>query len=318
MKSHEHSPTAQTPAGKGSRTSRRQVPALIVALAIAGTAVSSHAADPIDIPTFKAISRPAPTVEIRYGDETTQAIDLFLPQGNGPFPVAVLIHGGCWSMKTAAREQLRHLGADLARRGIAVWSIGYRRADEVGGGYPGTYQDVGTAIDRLRDDARRYRLDLSRTVLVGHSAGGHLALWAASRDRLPDKSALHVATPFVPRNVVSVAGVGDLESFAPLIPKTCGPGIGESLVGKPTAERPDVYADTSPAALPASGASIVMVSGVLDRLVPPYVANDYARAIRDEVAVELVNVKDAGHFDLMATGSAWEEVRHLIEAALGR
>lgn len=296
-----------------------QVSAFFAVFAIAVMASPSRAAEPIDIPAFIAIPRPAPTAEIRYGPEAAQAIDLFLQAGSGLFPVVVLIHGGCWSVKTAAREQLRHLGADLARRGIAVWSIGYRRADEVGGGYPGTYQDVGIAIDRLRDEAQRYRLDLSRTVLVGHSAGGHLALWAAARDRLPVTSALHVAKPFVPRKVVTLCGVGDLKAFAPLVPTICGPGIVERLVGAPTASRPDVYADTSPTALPATGASIVMVSGVLDRLVPPYVAHDYARSVRGEIAVELVNVQDAGHFDLVATGRpAWNEARRSIEAALAR
>jgi acetyl esterase/lipase len=221
-------------------------------LAVAGIAPASHAAEPMGIPAFMAIPRPTPTAEIRYGEAPTQAIDLFLPDGHGPFPVVVLIHGGCWSQRTAAREQLRHLGEDLARRGIATWSIGYRRADEAGGGYPGTYLDVGNAIDRLRDEAPRHRLDLSRTVLVGHSAGGHLALWAASRDRLPASSVLRVDAPFVPRDVVAIAGVGDLASFAPLIPGVGGPGIGERLVGEPSAERPDVYADISPAAIPAA------------------------------------------------------------------
>lgn len=257
-----------------------QVSVFFAVLAIAVMGSPSRAADPINIPAFLAIPRPEPTAEIRYGPEATQAIDLFVPSGRGPFPVAVLIHGGCWMAAPAAtREQLRHLGADLARRGIAVWSIGYRRADEVGGGYPGTYQDVGIAIDRLRDEAQRHRLDPSRTVLVGHSAGGHLALWAAGRDRLPVTSALRVATPFVPRKVVALAGVGDLKAFAPLIPRACRPGIAERLVGEPSASRPDVYADTSPSALPATGADIVMVSGVLDRLVPPYVAHDYARSV---------------------------------------
>lgn len=281
-------------------------------------ASAESAADPIDIPAFMAIPRPAPTAEIRYGPAATQAIDLFVPAGSGPFPVALLIHGGCWTTKTAAREQLRHVGADLARRGTAVWSIGYRRADEAGGGYPGTYQDIGSAIDRLRAEARRYRLDLSRTVLVGHSAGGHLALWAAARDRLPSTSALRVAEPLIPRNVVALAGVGDLKSFAPLVPGICGPGIVENLVGEATDTRPDVYADTSPSALPATDASIVMVSGVLDRLVPPYVAHDYARSVRDDIAVDLVNLPNAGHFDLVADGASWIEVRRIVEAALHR
>lgn len=273
------------------------------------------AAELLDIPGFVAIPRPAPSAQIRYGDAPAQAIDVFLPPGEGPFPVVMLIHGGCWSTKTAAREQLRHLGADLASRGIATWSIGYRRADEAGGGYPGTYRDVAAAIDRLRHDAQRYRLDPARSLLVGHSAGGHLALWAASRDRLPSGSALRTAQPFVPRAVVAIAGVGHLEKFAPSIDPICGPGIAGRLIGM---DRPDPYADVSPAALPASAARIVMVSGVLDRLVPPYVAHDYVQAMQGVAAVERVDIPEAGHFDLVGSGPAWRQVRRIIEQTLAR
>ncbi len=190
-------------------------------------------------------------MQLRYGSAPSQAIDVFLPAGSGPYPVAVLVHGGCWSAHTAGREQLRHLGAELARHGIAVWSIGYRRADEQGGGYPGTFLDVGDAIDRLRSEALKYNLDMERTVLVGHSAGGHLALWAAARDKLPAGSQLHRPAPFVPRAVISLAGIGDLKAFAPLIPVICGPGIFERLTGARSSETTDAFADISPAALPA-------------------------------------------------------------------
>lgn len=149
-----------------------------------------YAADPIDLSTFVAISRPEPTLQLRYGSAPSQTIDVFLPADSGPHPVAVLVHGGCWSAHTAGREQLHH-GAELARRGIAVWSVGYRRADEPGGGYPGTFQDVGDAIDRLCSEAPQYNLDIARTVLVGHSAGGHLALWAAARGQLPEGRAVN-------------------------------------------------------------------------------------------------------------------------------
>lgn len=291
---------------------------LAIAIAVAVLAVAPCAADPIGIPAFMAIDRPAPTFELAYGPAASQGIDVFLPQGRGPFPVVVLVHGGCWSQRTDARGQLRHLGADLARRGFATWSIGYRRVDEAGGGYPGTYLDIGAAIDRLRDEAPRLRLDLSRTVLVGHSAGGHLALWATSRDRLPAASALRVEHPFVPHKVVSIAGVGDLAAFAPKIDGICGAGIGQALVGKPTPARPDPYADTSPAALPARETQIVMVSGVLDRLVPPYVAHEYERSVRGRVAVERVEIAEAGHFDLVGMGDAWARARSLIERALAR
>lgn len=288
-------------------------------LALLAAAVPSQAATPIDIPGFMAIPRPSPTESIRYGAAPVQAIDLFLPaRRRSRVPVVVLIHGGCWSSRTAAREQVRHLGADLAARGIATWSIGYRRADEEGGGYPGTYRDVASAIDRLRSEAPRLGLDLSRVVLVGHSAGGHLALWAASRDRLPAHSALRVDDPFVPREVVSIAGIGDLRAFLPQVPGLCGQDVAERLVGVATQERTDVYSDTSPAALPARGARITMVSGILDRLVPPYVAHDYAQAVRGQVDVERVEVRDAGHFDLVAQGEAWREVRAYVERALER
>jgi hypothetical protein len=128
---------------------------------------------------------------------------------------------------------------------------------------------------------------------------------------------MRVARPFVPRGVVAIAGVGDLAAFARHIGPICGPGIGERLVGSPSPARPDVYTDTSPAALGVGGVRIVMVSGILDRLVPPYVAHDYARAVGSQAEVALVNVANAGHFDLVANGDAWRQTRRIIESLLG-
>jgi acetyl esterase/lipase len=293
-------------------------PAAILALIAVSASLAPCVADPVELSTFIALARPAPTAVLQYGPSDSQAADLFLPSGDGPHPLAILIHGGCWSVTTAGREQLRHIGAELAGRGIAVWSIGYRRANESGGGYPGTFQDVGAAIDRLRSDAPRYGLDLSRTVLVGHSAGGHLALWAAVRDRLPASSPIYRADPFIPRSVISLAGIGDLEAFARLVPILCGPGVIERLA--PSVDLANRYAEISPAALPAARVPIVMVSGILDRLVPPYVAYDYARAVQRKHAtpIELVDIPGAGHFDLVTSGTrAWEEVSARITAALG-
>jgi len=278
------------------------------------------ASDPVELSTFVALPRPAPTVEIRYGPGSSQAIDVFLPEGPGPHPVAIVIHGGCWrDPPGAGREQLRHLGPELTRQGIAVWSIGYRRADEPGGGYPGTFHDVGHAIDRIQSEAARYRLDLSRTVLVGHSAGGHLALWAAARRHLPATSALHSSAPFLPTHVISLAGIGDLKAFARFVPTICGPGIIERLTTRMSGSG-DVFDEVSPAALPAPDAQILMVSGVLDRLVPPYVAYDYARAIqlKGGVAAEILNISNAGHFDLVTPQvPTWSEVRARVLAVLG-
>lgn len=290
---------------------------LIVAL-IAATAATVVHADPVELQTFAALEKPRPAAVVQYGLASSQAVDVFLPSGKGPHPVAILIHGGCWrDLPGAGREQLRPIAAELVKQGIAVWSIGYRRADENGGGYPGTFEDVATAIDRLRSQAAQYNLDASRTVAVGHSAGGHLALWASVRDRLPAQSPLRGTNPFVPGAVISLAGVADLKAFARFVPLLCGPGIIERLA--PERGSIDRYADISPAQLPPSPGRVVMVSGILDRLVPPYVADDYARLMRrtHSKAVTLVDLPGAGHFDLVMPGTpAWKEVESRIVEAL--
>ena len=294
-----------------------KIHATLIAAAMIASATAS-AAGPVELADFVKLARPAPTEVLTYGTGASQAIDVFLPKGAGPHPLAILIHGGCWrDMPGAGREQLRHMGGELADRGIAVWSIGYRRANEAGGGYPGTFQDVGAAIDRVRQEAGRYHLDLSRSVLAGHSAGGHLALWAFARDRLPAGSLLHSADPFIPRSAISLAGVGDLREFAPLIPVLCGPKILDRLVPAEASANP--YAEISPAEMPAPSGRVVMISGILDRLVPPYVAYDYARAMegRHAASVERVDIPDADHFDLVMPGTrAWDDVMSRIVAAL--
>ena len=293
----------------------RSARALIAGLVLALSGATGRAAEPVPLSAFMALERPTPTEIIPYGSGTVQAVDLFLPQGSGPHPVAILIHGGCWSARTDDRRQLRDLGAELAREGVAVWSIGYRRANEEGGGYPGMYEDVAQAIDLLRAEGPRRGLDLSRTLVAGHSAGGHLALWAASRDRLPAASPLRRADPLIPRFVISLAGIGDLKAFAPFIPIFCGPGVEERL--SPAGSR----ADVSPTEMAPPKVPVLMVSGVLDRLVPPYVAHDYAQVFARGgwPRPERVEVSGAGHFDLVTPGTpARTEVKARIVRTLGR
>lgn len=266
-----------------------------------------------------ALPRGQPTLQIRYGPASTQVVDVFTPQGTGPHPVAILVHGGCWSSTTAGREQLRHLGAELATRGVATWSIGYRRADDPGGGYPGTYLDIAMAFDRLRDEAPRLGFDLSRSVAIGHSAGGHLALWAAARAGLPSGSPLRVQDPFLPKAVISIAGIGDLRAFAPYIPLICGPGIAGKLQSSGNPPDIDPFDDVSPAALAPSRGPVVLISAVLDRLVPPYVAYGFEQTMRckGKDDIELVHVQDAGHFDPVTSGTpAWRELLRRVEQLL--
>lgn len=117
----------------------------------------------------------------------------------------------------------------------------------------------------------------------------------------------------MPRAVISLGGVGDLATFARFVPVLCGLGIAERLAPA------DKLAEVSPVTLTPSAGSVVMVSGVLDRLVPPWVAYDYARAQRGRSAdaPRLVDIPDAGHFDLvMPSAPAWQQVRGLIEETL--
>ena len=149
--------------------------------------------------------KPAATRRIPYGPLPQQVVDLWLPDGPGRHPLVLMIHGGCWTKSIADLTIMNYAAEDLRKRGVAVWNIEYRGVDEPGGGYPGTYLDVAAALDAARGAARTYDLDVSRGVIVGHSAGGHLALWAAARHKLPKSSLLHTAAPVRINAVVDLA-----------------------------------------------------------------------------------------------------------------
>lgn len=257
--------------------------------------------------------------QLRYGNTPAQTVEVVIPDGPGPHPVAILIRGECSPSDGDMQARFRELSGDLAARGIAVWSIGYRRTHDPGGGYPNTFLDVATAIDLIRSRARGYALDLDHSVLVGHSSGGHLALWAAARGRILYSSRLHSENPFIPNSVVSLAGVGEVEAFSSSHATGCKPQFGEALVGLPSDARPNVFADTSPSEMMPHIPNIVMVSGTLDRVVPPFVAHDFARRARPGVGLTTLNLEGADHLDLISTSNpAWEKIRELISGLVAR
>ncbi|MDP2259599.1 MAG: alpha/beta hydrolase [Caulobacter sp.] len=277
----------------------------------------AFAADTISFSDLLARPRTAADAKIAYGPGAQQFGELWLPKGQGPFPVVVLIHGGCWQADLPGTELMDYLAADLRDRGYAVWNLEYRRIGHSGGAWPGTFGDIATGLDHLRAIAVTRVLDLSRVVLVGHSAGGHLATWAAARSGLPAGSALLVADPLPVSGVVSLAGINDLEAFRATGPDRCGgPQTIDDLVSVATRAGQDVYADTSPARLPAPAAPVVVISGELDPIVPPAFGPPFAARWS---ATELT-IKDAGHFELIdPTSPAWREViLPLIEGMLPR
>ena len=237
----------------------------------------------------------------RYGDvHRCQRAELHLPAGAGPHPVLVTIHGGSWSAGVS-KVVMRGVAGDLVRRGYAVWNIEYRRLGRgQGGGWPVTFIDVAAAIDHL--DRVAAPLDLDRVTLYGHSAGGHLALWAAGRGRLP--AGAPGARPRIePVAAVSAAGVADLAQAHREAP---GGAIAALMGGAPD-ELPERYALADPIALIPPAVALLLVHGTDDATVSVRRSRNYAAAARAAGAdVELVEIAgEAGsHRSHVFPGSA--------------
>lgn len=248
----------------------------------------------------------------RYGPHSSQRADLYLPSGPGPHPVMVLIHGGSWNRRYG-KIVMRGLAGDLVRRGWAVWNIEYRRLDG-GGGWPTTFEDVAAAIDRLAE-LEDPRLDLERVSILGHSAGGHLALWAAGRSNLSagGPGAFAGAPLIRPRCVISMAGVADL-GFAY---RLWHGGAVRALMGGSPEEVPERYAAGDPIRLLPLSLPALIVHGVLDETVSVKLSRSYAEAMRAAGGeIELVEIQGpAGahraHID--PRGDAWAAVFHRLE-----
>ena len=231
----------------------------------------------------------------RYGTHRSQVAELSLPDGPGPHPVVVLVHGGCWRQRYD-RHLMDALAADLAARGWAAWNIEYRRVGlRAGGGWPETGADVAAAIDHLAElDAP---LDLARVAAVGHSAGGHLALWAAGRE----KARVLLAA------VVGQAAVSDLEVASEQ--GVCG-GMVEQLVGGMPQQVPDRYRVASPARRLPLRVPALLVHGDRDDTVPVQMSRDFAAA----AGCDLAELAGDGHYEHLEPGSrAWATVVEWLE-----
>ncbi|MDN3268224.1 alpha/beta hydrolase [Streptomyces sp. MA15] len=246
-----------------------------------------------------------PDATAAYGDAPDQVIDFYAPRGgDGPAPVVVVLHGGAWRAPYD-RRHVSPFAAFLAGRGFAVASVEYRRgaADAGGGGpvagrWPDTFDDVAAALDALPALIRQHLPagDPRRIVLTGHSAGGHLALWAAARHVLPAGSPWRTDAPAPLRGVVALAPLADFEVADKL--GACGGATRELLGGD------DHFAERRPHADPAlllpTGIATTLVQGRADIDVPHQVAESYADAAAK--AGEVVGVtllEDVGHFPLV-------------------
>ncbi len=225
-----------------------------------------------------------------YGPDRSQFGELYCPPGDGPFPVAVVLHGGFWR-RQYSRKLMHALCGDLVRRGWAAWNLEYRRlGGSSGGGFPNTLDDVAAGIDHLADLADgavahpghgHPRLDLARVVAIGHSAGGHLAAWAATRER--------ARVPVT--GVLAQAGVVDLRLAWEL--RLSG-GIVRQFLGATPEEAPERYAAASPAERLPLGVPALLVHGGRDDIVPVQMSERFAEAAGD--GVELWVEPAEGHF----------------------
>jgi acetyl esterase/lipase len=271
-------------------------------------------AGPMTLGQYMSLSGPEPSAHIAYGSAPSQYAELFKPAGNGPFPVAVLVHGGCWQTEYEGIKQFRNMAGALVAEGIAVWNVEYRRVDEQGGGFPGTQEDMIAALEALAANAKAYQLDLARLTAVGHSAGGYMVQWAAGRARIPSTSPLYRVQPLVPRYVVSLGGINDLRAWTDL----CGFEVSK-LTGTSSSTRADVFADTNPAELIPNGSHTVLITGELDHSVPKETAHRFAaKAKAAGDAAEVIVLPGASHFDeASAKSPSWKTTLAVIKAQLG-
>lgn len=206
---------------------------------------------------------------IAYGPDPDQAGDLYLPE-TPDAPLVCLFHGGFWRMPYG-REELSPVAGDLCRRGLAVWNLEYRRVGPEGHGWPATFQDVDAAIAHLPALRREHpRVDLRRVVLVGHSAGGHLAFWAASRH--------HRSAPAT--GPAAVIGLAPLLDLLAAHASGLGNNAVEALLGGSPSDVPERYEQASPRALLPLGLRQYVIHGDADLAVPLSLSQAYVGAAR--------------------------------------
>ncbi len=233
---------------------------------------------------------------IQYGPEPDQEADLVLPQTPHP-PVVCLLHGGFWRMPHG-RDQMGAIAEDLAARGFAVWNLEYRRLGNPEAGWPATMEDAAAGIDFLgqlgQDGAP---LDLARVAVAGHSAGGHLALWAAGKG--PD------GTPHLKRiRLRAVIGLAPITDLAEACHRGLGGNAVAELIGGVPGQVPERFASASPIEMVPLGVRQIILHGTEDAVVPVDWSRRYAAAAaKAGDTVELIELPGAGHMEVLDPGS---------------
>jgi pimeloyl-ACP methyl ester carboxylesterase len=263
-------------------------------------------------------------IRVAYGSDPLQFGELRLPTGPGPHPVAIVIHGGCWLAKfprldarAVSMEYMRPLAESLTNAGVATWNIEYRRLGHPGGGWPGTFKDVAQAADYVRVLAQDRPLDLTRVVAVGHSAGGHFAMWLGGREGLASGSELYAKDPIRLAGTVNLDGPTDLRATIAVQQSICLSPVVTDLMGGSPEERGSRYHDGSPIELlPMHIKHSVFAGEMFASQVAPFEAA--ARRSGDTVSATVL--PKAGHFVFVDPRSPdWppvvDAIRRMVEPA---
>src|SRR5215470_4634093 len=250
---------------------------------------------------------PPPGIREPYGPAPSQHVWIRRPPGSERLRTLVMVHGGYWRAAYDAGH-VGHLCADLAKRGWATVALEYRRIGEEGGAWPGTMTDVTAAMNALPGLAGKHGLDLGRAAWMGHSAGGHLALWAVTRASAP--GALKRPS-WRPRRVVGLAPVSDLEEADRL---ELSRHVTLELLGGSAKEQAARYADASPADRLPLGVPLVVIHGTKDNIVPLAMNRSFAeRARKAGDDIRLLMPEDADHFDVIDPKSKfWPQVMEAL------
>ncbi|MEU8580984.1 alpha/beta hydrolase family protein [Streptomyces abikoensis] len=255
---------------------------------------------------------PRPYRTLAYGTHRDQVVDLWPAPRDGA-PLVLIVHGGFWRAEYD-RRHVRPMANALAAAGYAVAAAEYRRTGTPGGGWPGTFDDIAAVADATAGLAARLGADPRRQVWAGHSAGGHLALWAASRHRLPQGSPWHAARPEAA--VLSLAGCAS-PTLAALW--DLDEGAARALLGGTPEGVPERYAAADPGWLLPTGVRVTLVHGTADEQIPVAMSRTFtARARRLGDPVSLVELPGVEHFALIDPRSAaWPEVLAALAGLAG-
>lgn len=255
-----------------------------------------------------APSRPDAT--LRYADHGRGVADLRVPLGAGPFPLAVIFHGGCWKAGIADRHYMEPLATRWQQQGIATLNVDYREVGD-GGGWPGSFADWAGAEGLLRQLRGDRRLDLARLTFVGHSAGALPAQWLASVQ--DSDGPVGARSPSVPVNAVVFDGPADLAADQAPFDALCEFSSVAPFMGGSAAQVPQRYAAISPSGHRSSLRRALFVQARLPA--PAEVAQQALRAAG--VELEVVLHPEASHFAVITPGTApYEAIEPAVLAVL--